>query len=289
MNRRAKRILVDIGILLAAVFILLFYLMPYLWLLDASTMTYQDILAAVPPIIHSPYWGFYQGILTGQVVPGFRSEGYVNWLQTWANTVIISGVVGAIVTLFTLLAGYAFAKLDFPYKNGFQMFTLLSVLLPGATMILPVYYIIKALGLLNTIWGPIIFYPVLSLPLTIWMSISWFRSIPKEIEDSARIDGAGKLGVLRRIVLPLSKVTLATTFVFAFLLSWNQFAIALVILTQPPAYTVPVGLANYIIGYDVRWNEMAAAGITVSAPLVALFLLVQRYFIRGVMSGLVKG
>jgi ABC-type glycerol-3-phosphate transport system permease component len=287
MNDLTKRILKGIGITVGAVLIFLWYVSPYLWLFDASTMNYQQILMSPAPIIHTPIWDFYNGVLTGHVAS--RIESYANWPLAWENSLLVGGIVGAVVTLLTLFAGYAFAKLDLPIKNGFLMFTLLSVLLPGATMIVPIFFIIRAFGLLNTIWGPVIFYPVLSLPLTIWMSISWFRAIPKEIEDSARIDGARKLSVLGRIILPLSKLTLATTFVFAFLISWNQFAIALVLLNEPHAYTVPVALANYIVGYDVRWNEMAAAGITISAPLVVLFMSVQRYFIKGIMSGLVKG
>jgi ABC-type glycerol-3-phosphate transport system permease component len=284
-----KNVLRNTSIGIGVLIVLAFFLTPYLWMFVSSLKDYDELWAVPPSIIpRNPTFDYYRALLTGEFGLA-RQMGFIEWSVVFPNTVFVGMIVAIIVTVFTLLGGYALGRLDIPGKDSIILLILLSILLPGASIMLPVYFMERAIGLIDSLWGLILFYPILSLPFTLWMSISFFRSIPKELEDAALVDGASRLGALSRIILPLSKIFIVTTFIVAFLMSWNHLSMALILIHSPKQYVVPIGMVSFAQYGTVYWNEMGASMILLTFPLVIAFLLIQRYFIRGLMSGFIKG
>jgi ABC-type glycerol-3-phosphate transport system permease component len=274
-------------ILAALIALTVFILLPYYWLFSASLKGYGELFV-IPPTLwpRHPTLMNYIGALSGS---SRVSGGYLSWPVIYRNSIFVSSIVSAIVVVFTLFAGFALGRMKFRGSGFLFTFILASVMLPGATILIPVFMLINWLGLLNTLWSVIILYPVMALPLTVLTSIGTFRSFPQELDDAAKVDGCTYWQLLTKIIMPISKMLLASTFIFAFLIAWNEYTFALVMLITRANYTVPLGLANMVTAYDVYWNQMAAPGIIISVPLVVLFMFVQRYFVRGLMSGIVKG
>jgi len=148
---------------------------------------------------------------------------------------------------------------------------------------------LRRLTLDNSRLGLLLLYTAFVLPFTTWMSVGTFRNIPRDLEDAARIDGCSRLQAFLRIVLPMSKLGMATTALFAFLLSWSEYPFGLVLLKTQSKHTVVVGLGAFLREFDVFWNEMAAATVMMSLPLIIIFLFVQKFFVRGLTEGALSG
>jgi ABC-type glycerol-3-phosphate transport system permease component len=283
LKRLYRNILVAVGLIVLGVFLLL----PYYWLFVASLKNINEVYHTPPTLWPAkPTLDNYVAALMGNPTV---SGGYLSWPVIYRNSIFVSSTVAAIVVVFTLFAGFALGRMKFRGKGVFFSFILVSVMLPGATILIPVFTLINWLGLLNTLWSVVLLYPVLALPLCVLTSIGTFRGFPGELDDAARVDGCTYWQLMTKIIVPISKMLLASTFIFAFLIAWNEYTFALVMLIQTRVYTVPLGLANMVTAYDVYWNQMAAPGIIISAPLIFLFMFAQRYFVRGLMSGIIKG
>ncbi len=203
-----------------------------------------------------------------------------------ANSAIVATATTACAVATNAMAGYAFAKLPFRGRDRLMQIMLLALVVPGQVGMLPLFLIVRGLGLVNTLAGVVV--PGLTSIFGIFLVRQYAVAIPDSILDAARVDGAGELGVFRRIALPLCVPILVTLAVFTFLGTWNDFLWPLVVLADDRRYTLPVGLAN-LAGEHVQDTELMMAGAVVTiAPAVALFIALQRYYLAGIMGGGVK-
>jgi multiple sugar transport system permease protein len=203
-----------------------------------------------------------------------------------ANSALLAAVVTAISVLLNSMAGYAFAKLRFAGREGLLRVLLAALVIPGQTAMLPLFLLLKWMGLINTYLGVVI--PGMASIFGILLVRQYALSIPDALLDAARMDGAGEARVYWSIVLPACRPILVTLALFTFLGTWNDFLWPLIVLTDDQMYTLPVALAN-LLGEHVQDTELMMAGAVVTVvPVMLLFLFLQRYYIAGVMSGSVK-
>ena len=210
---------------------------------------------------------------------------------TALNSLVMSAMSVAITVVLSTLGGYAFARFKFWGRDALFLVTLSILMVPFATLIIPLYVLLNSFGLTNSLLGVALIVSMFQLPFATFMMRISFEAIPRDLEESALIDGCGTFGVLWRVMLPSAVPGLITVGLFAFLAGWNEYFGPLIMLTDPTKQTLPVAVAN------LRQQTMGAidygatqAGVVVMAlPCVILFLLLQRYYIRGFMSGAVKG
>ena len=186
-------------------------------------------------------------------------------------------------------AGYAFARFKFRGNRLLSLFMLISQMLPLTVLMIPMYYMENAVGMVDTKIGLAAAHLVISLPLVTWMAKGYFKGIPKEVEEAAIVDGCSTMQVLLRILLPLLKPALAATGIYAFISSWNEFALANVLTRSPQSITVPIALNEFSSFFKVDWGDTMAAAMLITIPIVAAFMLVQKQFVEGLASGAVKG
>jgi multiple sugar transport system permease protein len=160
---------------------------------------------------------------------------------------------------------------------------------PPIVTAVPLFLMMRDLGLLNTRASLVILYTGFNLPFVVWMMRGFFMEVPRELEEAAMVDGDSRLGALRRVLLPLVAPGLAATAVFCLIISWNEFLFALVLTQTDAAMTLPVGIAGRVTQYEIKWGVMSAAGVVAMLPILLFALAVQRYLVRGMSLGAVKG
>lgn len=273
--RRWRSTTLVYAILLIAVVIAVFPIL--VMLLDSIKAT--PLITATPPVwFFTPTWEHYYNVLE---IPSYPFTTY------FLNSVIVA-VVSTIVTLaIGFLAAYSMARYDTGGRN-FDFWILSLRMLPPAALLIPMYVFFDTFHLIDSVWALIVIYMTFNIPLCIWVLRSFIREIPYELEESARIDGASLWQLLLRIVLPLVAPGLAAVAVLSFIACWNEFFFAL-IFTQSTAVTLTKGTAEFVGAYETQWGEIAAAtGIGMIPPLLLGFA-VQRYLVRGLSLGAVKG
>jgi len=253
-------------------------LTPFLWSLSTSLKVEQDVLAFPPQFI--PWRATlenYREVL---------SSGFPRYL--W-NSFIVSSCTVLVVLAVSIHAGYAVARYDFPGKSLMLFFILAGMAMGELATVLPLYFFASNLQIVDTYLVLVIANSAFIAPLGIWFMQGYFRSIPPQMEEAALIDGAGRLGALYRIVLPAAAPGLVTVSLISFVASWNEFILALVLTSSGNMRTVPVGIHLYMTDYGVQWGNITAAGILSIAPILLLFLLLQKHFLRGLMAGSTTG
>jgi multiple sugar transport system permease protein len=253
-------------------------LLPLVWMVVTSLLTEAQTLH-FPPVLWpgTPQFDNY--------LEAIRGSAFGTWF--WNTMVVTVAIVISNLVLCTL-AAYAFARVRF-LGRGFVYFVLLATLMvPLQIVLIPTFLIVKELGLLDTLGALIV--PNLASVFGIFMLTQFFRTLPIELEEAARIDGASRLSILLRIVVPLSLPALATLAVIQFMWTWNDFLWPLVtILTNQDAFTLQLGLATFQGAHQTTWHLLAAANIMSMLPMLVLFLLAQRYFVRGIATQGLKG
>lgn len=263
---------------LALVFMLV-AVFPFGWMLLSSIKGLQE-LYTVPPVWlpKAPTLANYVNVLTNSNIPRY-----------FLNSTIIALGSTAIALLLAVLAAYGFARFRFRGQNACQAFILISQLLPTATILVPLYVILSNLHLINTYAGLILVYLIHTLPLCVWMLIGYFKSISVELEEAAMIDGASRLTVLFRILLPLSIPGIVAVVVYSFVTTWNEFIFALVFATDTSVKTLPIGLAEFTNEFNTDWGSVMAASVVMTAPIILLFFAMQKLFVGGLTAGATKG
>jgi multiple sugar transport system permease protein len=251
-------------------------LTPLLWMLSASLMPAGEATALPPRFLpSSPTLEHYRALFTR-----------LHLGRSVANTVLLAAAVTAVSLLFNSLAGYAFAKLRFAGREAIFRALLAALVVPGQIGMLPLFLLLREVGLINTYAAVII--PGMASIFGIFLVRQYALSIPDALLDAARIDGAGELRIYWSIVLPLCRPILVTLAVFTFLGTWNDFLWPLIVLTDDRRFTLPVALAN-LLGEHVQDVELMMAGAVLTVlPVVLLFVLLQRHYIAGIMSGGLK-
>jgi raffinose/stachyose/melibiose transport system permease protein len=224
--------------------------------------------------------------VTANYTDTLTSPGF--WQQL-ANSTIIAGLSTVLVVLFAALAAFVFARRAFPGREVLYTLFTLGLLFPAAVAILPLFILVRDLGLLNNPLGLALPEAAFGLPLTIVVLRPFFRSIPNELEDAASIDGCGSFGFFWRILLPLSRPALATVGVLAIVASWNQFLLPLVMLSDESHWTLPLGVTNFSTQYTTDTARILAYTSLSLVPALAFYLVAERQLVGGLTSGAVKG
>jgi multiple sugar transport system permease protein len=258
--------------------IAVYCLLPYFWFALTSWKSPTELTAIPPKLIPSFHWDFYRSAL--------EERGLLRYI---ANSVIIAGSATCISMIIGSLAAYAVARFQLPWTNAYLLVLLAISMFPQIAIAGPVWNLLNQLGWLNTYRGLTVAYVALSLPLATWILTTFFREVPREIEEAALIDGCSRLQALYKIVLPIAAPGLFTAALLVFIFAWNEFFFALIILTNPDIQTLPVGIALFPGEYTMPWGEIAAASMLATLPLIVLTLLFQRGIVRGLAVGGVKG
>jgi multiple sugar transport system permease protein len=250
---------------------------PLLWMVSASLMSPGEANTSPPPLVpRDPSLEHYRTLFSSYNLGRY----FLNSLG-----IALGGTVLAV--LITGMAGYAFAKLRFRGREPLFKALLAGMVIPGQVAMLPMFILLREMGLINTLFGAMI--PVLAPIYGIFLVRQYALSIPDDLLDAARLDGASEFRIFRSVVLPALRPVLATLGVFTFLSAWNDFMWPLIVLSDDAKYTLPVALAN-LAGEHVQDVELMMAGALVTVlPVFLAFLFLQRYYIQGIMAGSVKG
>ena len=272
----------------ALIFFVLWTVVPFVWMFLASIKTNKEIYQEFTIFPKVVYFGHYQSLLFGEgsEVGRRASSNFSLWL---GNSALVSLVVTSLSILIGAFAAYAITRLRFAGRGIMARGLIFTYLVPGSLLFIPLFKIVVGADLSDTLWALILIYPSFTLPFCTWMMMSYFRSIPVELEEAALIDGCSRLGVLFRITLPLSAPAIAVVALFSFTQSWNEFLYALVFTSSTYTRTVTVGLTQ-MLGEDVfYWGQMMGGAIIAALPPVIMYTLAQRLVIRGLTGGAIKG
>lgn len=252
---------------------------PFYWMLNTSLKPPHEVFLS-PPAFMSENWTLaaYDTLL--RVRPFGRY--FLNSLIVSAGSTLLSVVLAA-------LAAYGFTRFHIRGAGALIVFLLFTKMLPETLLIIPYFRLMSELGLLNTHLALILAYSSFALPFSVWMLIGFFRSIPREIDEAAIVDGAGRLQAFFRVILPLARPGLVAVALFTFLISWNAYVWALVLTTDPAMFVLSVGIANMVGEYRVQWNELMAAATIAAAPVMVLYALLERHLVSAITAGAVKG
>ncbi len=257
----------------------IFFLAPFYWTITTALKPMQNILVYPPQLVPDPVTldNFYFIWFQRPEVRGYFANSFV----------VAVGTVVAIVALSSL-AGYGFAKLHLPLKGPIFASILLGLMIPHQSLLVPLFDIMQRAGLINTQLGLILIYVTFQLPFSTYIMRNTFETIPSATLEAARTDGAGEFLIWRVIALPLALPGMATVAVLAFIFSWNEFLVALIFTTTDALKTVPVGLAVMMAVYGTQWELLTTVATLSFIPVIILFLLTQRVFVRAVAAGAVK-
>jgi multiple sugar transport system permease protein len=216
----------------------------------------------------------------------FEQRPTAMWLR---NSIIMATSSGFISVVIGVLAAYSIVRLRFRGNRAIARGVLFTYLIPTALLFIPMFILMFNLRLMNGMWGLLLAYLSFNVPFCTWLILGYFRSIPVELEDAARIDGCTRMGVLARIVLPLAAPGIVTAFIFGFTNSWNEFLYAIVLINRRELMTLPTALGSYILGDVFLWGPLMATAMITTLPPVILFIVVQRFIVSGMTLGSVKG
>jgi len=252
---------------------------PLLWMVLSSLRPPTELFTSPPRLFGSALTlQWYGAVVQAADTP-----------RMFLNSVVIALATTLLCVTVGSFAAYSVTRFDFPGKHVFMVGALISYVFPAIVLFVPVYLVLNAIGLVDTLVGIVLCHTLLTFPLAVWMLRAFFLSIPKDIDEAAWMDGASLLRTFFAVILPLTLPGIFSVGVFVFVLSWNEFLFASVLAGSVANKTLPVGISEYITSFDVRWGEIMALGTLTTVPVVVLFLAVQKYFLRGVLAGAVKG
>ncbi len=215
---------------------------------------------------------------------------HTNFPRWSVNTIIVAVLSTAISLFCSILAGYSLARLRYRGANAMGWGIFITYLVPPTLLFLPLTFVIRSLHIFNNLLSLILTYPTFLIPFCTWLLIGYFKSIPRELEESAMVDGATRLQAMTRIVIPLALPGILSAGLFAFTLSWNEFLYALIFLNDSAVKTIPVGVTQeFIHGDDFFWGQLMAGALLGSVPVALLYSFFVDHFVSGLTAGAVKG
>ena len=257
----------------------LFVGLPILWMIGSSLKPPTELFVRPPTIVPT------------EVTPQWYSDLFE---RSRADILLRNSLIVAIGTMvaatsIATMAAYSVTRFRYPGRKLFVFASLGTYIFPAVVLLVPLYVLLRGAGLVNTHIGLIIVHTIIELPFSLWILRSFFSAIPRELDEAAVVDGASYWIVFKNIMLPLAVPGLLATAMLAFILSWSEYLFASVMMTRADMKTIPVGMAEFVTGFDVRWGEIMALAVVATIPVVILFALVQKAFIKGLTAGAVKG
>lgn len=255
--------------------ILFFVVFPLFWIVSTSLKTPVETFRVPPTIIP-------------------QEPTIVNYIYLWTlrnfdvyfkNSLIIAVSTTLLCLIIANLAAYGFSRYKMKGGSSLLMVLLVSQMIPSVLFVIPYFIVMGRMGLINSKIAIIIAHTSFSLPFCIWMMKGYYDSIPKYLDEAGKIDGCSPFRVMTQIVFPLTLPGNVATLVFAFLLSWNEYLFSLSLTTRETMYTVPVGIAMFMGEYQTSWNELMAAAVLASLPIIIIYLLVDKYMVVGLAAG----
>ena len=269
-----------IGLFLAMAVICL----PGIWVVLASFRPTVEIMAKPPVWIPQDlsldaYVAMFSGV----------GQGGIPVIEYFRNSLIISVTSTAIALAIGMAGGYAFARFRFRAKSSIFLGLMLTRTVPGIALSLPLFFVYARLGIIDTHFGLILAYVALNVPFTIWLIDGFFRQVPKDLAEAAQIDGCTRWQAFWQVEFPLAGPGIASAGIFAFLTSWNEFALASQLTRSVNSKTLPVGLLDYTAEFTIDWRGMCALAVVMIVPALILTFIVQKHLVSGLTSGAVKG
>ncbi len=266
-----------IALLILMLLAVLWLTAPYLWQIITSLKPTNE-LARVPPILPTHVdWSHYRAVLKD-----------ANFRHFIVNSFVVATLTSGLALIIGSLAAFATARFRFAFKPLLLSIILAVSMFPPIAIVSPLYLMIRAAHLRDTYWALVLPYSSFALPFMIWTLHNFFKHVPEELMEAARLDGCTTFQLYRSIILPLSRPALFTTGILVFIFAWNEFLFALTFTSTPKAQTIPVGIALFPGIYEVPWGDIAAATIVVTLPLIILVIILQKQIIAGLTAGAVK-
>ncbi|MBW4438479.1 MAG: carbohydrate ABC transporter permease [Pleurocapsa minor GSE-CHR-MK-17-07R] len=274
-NRTRDRLLLIGGFIVVAVFAFF----PIYWMLVTS-VTPRDQVFSFPP-----------RLLPATITLEYYADFFNNpaLLKYLLNSFIVAGSTAVSSVAIGVYAGYSFSKFRYTGRRALMFLILSAQMFPQTLLLITLYLLFAQIGLLNSYWALILSFTSFTLPLCVWMLKGYFDTLPDELIEAAKVDGASQLTIIHRILLPIARPALISTFLFAFIRGWNDFIYALT-LGGADHMTLPPGLVlTYMGEFQTSWPNLMASSLIVSLPIVVLYIFMQRYIVAGLSSGAVKG
>lgn len=281
---RFKRRLLKTAHLVGLFLAMLVVCLPGIWIMLTSLRPPVEIMAKPPVWIPQEinldaYVAMFSGV----------GKGGIPVLEYFRNSLIISITSTAIAIAIGMAGGYAFARFRFRGKSGLFLGLMLTRTVPGIALSLPLFFVYARLGIIDTHFGLILAYVALNIPFTIWLIDGFFRQVPKDLAEAAQIDGCTRWQAFWQVEFPLAGPGIASSAIFAFLTSWNEFALASQLTRSVNSKTLPVGLLDYTAEFTIDWRGMCALAVVMIIPALTLTFIVQKHLVSGLTSGAVKG
>ena len=273
-RRRPRRILVNLLYAIAMIAVVFFMLTPFLWMVLNAFKTPLQIIKLPPELIFTPTLRNFENVFGTQ-----------NFMRYITNSLIIGAGCTLIGLLIGLPAAYSIARYR---QNRLAVAILMARMVPGITFLVPLFIVFRALGLVDTYTSLILAHMLVGLPFIVWVMVPFFESIPRELTEAAVVDGASAMRAFVSVVLPLSGPGIVTASILSFVFSWNNFMFS-VVLASSKTRTVPVAIYNFISYAQIDWGGLMAAAVVITLPVLVLAIVTQRYVIRGLTAGAIKG
>jgi multiple sugar transport system permease protein len=268
-------------------FYLGYTLLPIVWLFLSTIQTQASLLTLPVRLVPAEvtlrnYVDIFKPAAFGE------ASGQSTFVLALHNSLIVSVGTTGVAMLLGTLAAYAFVRCNIPRKRALLLLVLGSQLLPAVSLIIPLFRMLRSAGLLDTLLALILAYSTFSLPCVVWIMTGYFQSVPRELEEAARMDGASRFGAFLHVALPLAAPGLAATAIFTLLNAWDEFFFALIFTSTYASKTVPVALAEFIGRHSVNWGMLVTGGCIASLPPIILSLAFYRYVVAGLSAGGLK-
>jgi len=264
----------------------LFVLLPFVWIVSLSLRKTQAVYTALffqrlDEVTIENYYYLFKGQFPYRNIQIF----FVNAL---GNSVVVTSLALMGILIVSILAAYAFSQIKFYGRAPLFYFLLAGLMIPVQVVMLPLFKVVRLLGLQNGLASVILPYIAIGTPLTVFLLTGFFRNLPDALIEAARLEGASHLQVLTKIILPLSKPVIGATVIFQFMFTWNEFPLALVLLQKSSLYTLPIEVTKVQGQYMTPWNIVSTAVVAAIVPVIAVYLLFQRQFVSGITAGAMK-
>lgn len=252
---------------------------PIYWMFITSFKSFREIYSIVPKMIPKTWqWRNYVQI--------FTDYGYG---QALMNSTFLSLGVAALSVAVAVFTGYAVVRLRFRGSRSMPQLFLFAYLIPQTILFIPLYIFLSRIRLTDSTWGLFLVYPTMTIPYAVWVMITHFQGLPKEMEEAAMVDGASRIQTIVRIIVPPSMPTIISTFIFSFTICWSEYIYALIIISRKGERTITLALSNMLVADIIPWGPLMAGAIIAALPIMLVYMFASKYIVTGLTMGSVKG